>query len=68
VVRSSAASDVYKRQALLWHWAQFPDAATPAQERAYGLTVYRPGGAEMLHVTCVLIYMSSNVQCACFLI
>ena len=29
--------------ALLWQWAQFPDAATPAQERAYGLTVCRPG-------------------------
>jgi hypothetical protein len=54
--------------ALLRHWAQFPDAAAPAQERAYGLTVYRLGGAGMLHVTCVLIYMSSNVQAAFFLI
>ncbi|MCE2690375.1 MAG: hypothetical protein LW862_11165 [Rubrivivax sp.] len=39
--------------ALLWQWAQFPDAATPAQERAYWLTVYRLAGAAVLHLTLV---------------
>ena len=39
--------------ALLWHWAQFPYAATPAQERAYWLSVYRLAGAAVLHLTLV---------------
>ena len=38
---------------LLWQWAQLPDAATPAQERAFWLTVYRLAGAAMLHLTLV---------------
>lgn len=40
--------------ALLWHWAQVPDAATPAQDRAYWLTVYRLAGVTVRHVTLVL--------------
>ena len=34
--------------ALLWQWAQFPDAATPPPKRAYGLTAYGLGGEAML--------------------
>jgi hypothetical protein len=39
--------------AMFWQWAQFPDAATPAQERAFWLTVYRLAGAVVLHLTLV---------------
>ena len=39
--------------AVLWQWWQFPELATPPQERAFWLSVYRLAGAAVLHATLV---------------
>jgi hypothetical protein len=39
--------------AVLWQWWRFPELATPTQERAFWLSVYRLAGAAVLHATLV---------------
>jgi hypothetical protein len=39
--------------AVLWQWWQFPELATPPQERAFWLSVYRLAGAAVLYATLV---------------
>jgi hypothetical protein len=39
--------------AVLWQWWQFPELATPTQERAFWLSVYRLAGAAVLYATLV---------------